>query len=93
MGGYLLCDKCNEYYELQPGELPNDFSDECNCGGNLRFVTNIEGLNENKVPETKQVDNSSKIDDEDKQFIEESSIIPSKNRNIKENFYLLDFCI
>lgn len=83
MGGYLVCDKCNEYYELQSGELPADFTDKCNCGGNLRFVNNIEGVDENKVSETKQIDNGSKISDEDKQFMEESSIIPPKNRDIK----------
>jgi len=83
MGGYLICDNCNEYYELQPGELPADFTDKCNCGGNLRFVNNIEGLNENKVPETKQIDNNSKIGDDNKQYIKESSIIPPQNKNIK----------
>ena len=41
MGGYLVCDKCNEYYELQRGELPADFTNKCNCGGTLRFVNNI----------------------------------------------------
>ncbi|MDO9045594.1 MAG: zinc ribbon domain-containing protein [Methanobacteriaceae archaeon] len=34
--GYLICDKCEGYYELQPGESPNDFADECECGGILK---------------------------------------------------------
>lgn len=35
--GYLICDKCGGYYELQPGEKPEDFSDECECGGKLIY--------------------------------------------------------
>ncbi len=34
--GYLVCDTCGGYYELQPGESPDDFSDECECGGKLK---------------------------------------------------------
>ncbi|KAF5036534.1 Double zinc ribbon [anaerobic digester metagenome] len=33
--GYLVCDECGGYYELQQGESADDFSDECDCGGNL----------------------------------------------------------
>lgn len=33
--GYLVCDNCGGYYELQTGETPEDFSDECECGGKL----------------------------------------------------------
>jgi heat shock protein HtpX len=36
--GYLVCDKCNRYYELQPGESPDDFTDKCECGGTLKHV-------------------------------------------------------
>ena len=32
---FLVCDKCGGYYELQKGESPEDFSDECECGGHL----------------------------------------------------------
>jgi hypothetical protein len=32
--GYLECDNCKGYYELQNGESPEDFS-ECECGGKL----------------------------------------------------------
>ncbi len=32
--GYLECDTCKGYYELQNGESPEDFS-ECECGGKL----------------------------------------------------------
>jgi hypothetical protein len=40
--GYLVCDKCHEYYKLQPGESPDDFTDECECGGKLRYYKDIE---------------------------------------------------
>ncbi len=32
---YLICDRCGSYYELKPGELPEDFN-RCNCGGKMR---------------------------------------------------------
>lgn len=32
---YLICDRCGSYYELKPGERPEDF-DRCNCGGKMR---------------------------------------------------------
>jgi hypothetical protein len=32
---FMVCDKCGGYYELQKGESPEDFSDECECGGHL----------------------------------------------------------
>ncbi|MBI5679403.1 MAG: hypothetical protein HZC47_00675 [Methanobacterium sp.] len=35
--GYLICGKCNSYYQLQPDESPNDFSDTCECGGKLKY--------------------------------------------------------
>lgn len=39
--GLIVCKKCGGYYELQPGESPTDFS-ECQCGGELEYVENIE---------------------------------------------------
>ncbi|MCZ3372152.1 MULTISPECIES: hypothetical protein [Methanobacterium] len=32
---YLVCDTCGGYYELQPGESPESFDLECECGGQL----------------------------------------------------------
>ncbi len=32
---YLICDKCGGYYELQPSESPEDFDENCECGGVL----------------------------------------------------------
>lgn len=39
---YLVCDNCGGYYELQPGETPDDFSDKCECGGNLKYVQDLD---------------------------------------------------
>ncbi len=35
-GGYLVCEDCNGYYQLQQGESPSDF-DFCECGGQLFY--------------------------------------------------------
>lgn len=40
--GYLICGKCKSYYELQPGESPKDFVNECGCGGKVRYVENLD---------------------------------------------------
>ena len=34
--GYLVCNECNGYYELQKGESLEDF-ESCECGGSLSF--------------------------------------------------------
>jgi heat shock protein HtpX len=39
--GYLVCDKCNGYYELQVGESPEDFASKCECGGKLEYHDSI----------------------------------------------------
>jgi len=47
--GFLVCEKCYGFYELQEDELPEDF-DYCQCGGNLVFVDNfdeVENLRDN----------------------------------------------
>ena len=38
--GYLVCEKCGGYYQLQEEESPNDFN-ACECGGNLKFVEQL----------------------------------------------------
>jgi predicted amidophosphoribosyltransferase len=40
--GFLVCDACGGYYELQAEEAPDDFSDECECGGNLEHKSKLE---------------------------------------------------
>lgn len=34
---YLVCDSCGGYYQLDDEEEPEDFSDECECGGRLEY--------------------------------------------------------
>lgn len=36
IGGYLICENCNGYYQLQEGESPSEF-DFCECGGHLNY--------------------------------------------------------
>lgn len=44
IGGYLVCNRCGEYYKLQPNESPDDFTDICKCGGKLSHYTTINWL-------------------------------------------------
>ena len=39
--GYLKCNQCGGYYELQKGESPEDF-EKCECGGELKHTKKIE---------------------------------------------------
>lgn len=41
MPGFLVCDACGGYYELQAQESPDDFSDECACGGHLEHHSDL----------------------------------------------------
>ncbi|HII83962.1 MAG TPA: hypothetical protein HA271_03790 [Methanobacterium subterraneum] len=41
-GGYLVCEKCYGYYQLQPGESPDDFSDTCECGDHLIYKNDLD---------------------------------------------------
>lgn len=43
--GYLVCDKCKGYYELKDGESPEDFENECDCGGKLVYAERIDNIN------------------------------------------------
>lgn len=50
--GFLVCNKCGGYYELQKGEVPEDFADRCECGGTLKYVEKLiepdEDLNDSQ---------------------------------------------
>jgi hypothetical protein len=50
--GYLICTKCKSYYKLQSGESPKDFVNECDCGGKLRYVENLDIVDPNWKPFT-----------------------------------------
>ena len=41
--GYLICDKCNGYYELKEGESLEDF-ESCECGGTLKFTKTLGSI-------------------------------------------------
>lgn len=45
--GYLVCDSCGGYYELQQGESEDDF-DKCQCGGQLSLKDRISNDSEIK---------------------------------------------
>lgn len=40
--GYLICYNCYGYYKLESDESPEDFSSNCECGGNLEFTDSID---------------------------------------------------
>lgn len=40
--GYLVCNKCKGHYELQEGENPDEFIDQCECGGTLKYFQNAD---------------------------------------------------
>jgi hypothetical protein len=42
--GFLFCEECNGYYELQEGESSEDYK-ECECGEKLKYVENLNGMN------------------------------------------------
>lgn len=39
---YLVCDNCEGYYELQPGQKAEDFDLTCECGGKLKHKETIK---------------------------------------------------
>ena len=39
--GYLICNTCLGYYELQEGESPEDF-DACHCYGTLVYCSSLD---------------------------------------------------
>jgi hypothetical protein len=84
--GYLSCDDCRGYYELQRGESPEDFCEQCECGGNLTFTPLIESyspldngvrdylaVNSNPVQELEDLD-LLEMEDDKKEKIEDYPI-------------------
>jgi ribosomal protein L40E len=41
--GYLVCESCGGYYELQKGESLEDF-DRCQCGGDLTYYASLNEI-------------------------------------------------
>lgn len=51
--GYLVCNKCGAYYEVHKDESPKDFPDECECGGNFKYIT-MPDFPDEKIVEMKK---------------------------------------
>lgn len=47
--GYLICNKCAGYYELQVEESSEDFILKCNCGGILKLYNSLNDHSNNDI--------------------------------------------
>ena len=47
--GYLICNRCEGYYELQPGESSEDFILKCNCGGSLKLYNKLDDYSNDNI--------------------------------------------
>ena len=100
--GYLICNKCKKYYELQPGETTEDFDLDCICGGKLEFNKDINILKGDKdnisVIEfsKKDLDLIKKLRSyrSDETIIKtlkvENEVLKEKNNEIKDDFVNLN---
>jgi hypothetical protein len=51
--GYLMCNQCGGYYRLHDGESPDDFDNNCECGGKLKYFDSLGGVTSlNRTNET-----------------------------------------
>lgn len=90
--GYLICEDCGGYYELQNGESPKDF-DACHCGGKLKYYNKLNDFfEENKLQNVSKNETEElllvqslirEMDDEEKHKREEER----KNRLEREKNY------
>ena len=46
--GYLICNKCQGYYQLENGESPDDFSLKCKCSGSLKYNKDLIASSNNE---------------------------------------------
>lgn len=60
--GYLVCEECNGYYQLQEGEIYSDF-DYCECGGSLSYFADINEYYD--LPEAVFTENNINLADDD----------------------------
>lgn len=82
--GYLVCDNCEGYYELQAGEKPEDFSDECECGGKLSYVETLEGIEED-IGESETIQDESVHESDDiERIYEDELLLNKKGKSIEE---------
>ncbi|EKQ54138.1 MAG: hypothetical protein B655_0939 [Methanobacterium sp. Maddingley MBC34] len=83
--GYLICDKCGGYYELQPGEKPEDFSNECECGGELIYSDSLDVIAESNGDIYSGSGDVTGENSEDKNTLnEEEPLISNKGKSIEE---------
>jgi len=75
---YLVCMKCGGYYQLQEGESPDDFSDKCQCGGDLRYIESLEELNLENFDSEDLEDNTENSDFESYEYPDEGSEYPDE---------------
>lgn len=81
---YLICEQCGGYYELQEGEKVEDFSDECECGGKLRYAESLpyfEDLNDSESTEPTASDMDM---DPDLDLDPQSVFIENQSKNLVE---------
>jgi ribosomal protein L40E len=99
--GYLICEDCGGYYELQKDESPDDFEKTCECDGKLKYVENLdfsddsENLEESgKIEETPIISNDVKGLETEKPINEDSSSqnITDKSKSSSEKISKTQFC-
>lgn len=54
---YLICDKCNVYYEIDSAQEMDKF-DSCECGNELQYYETIEEYMNEDVTDSNEVDDS-----------------------------------
>jgi len=79
--GYLICNKCGGYYELQPGEKPEDFSNECECGGELIYSDNLDVTGENGDIYSLSYDVTGENSEDENTLNEEEILINNKGKS------------
>ncbi len=98
--GYLICDKCGGYYELQPGESPDQFTDSCDCGGKLKYFENLESSDTKNMEEMTSTiicprcgtenPEEAKLCKSCKRLLKTSSIPPKNDENEKSGSGILE---
>lgn len=83
--GYLICGKCKSYYQLQSGESAKDFVSECDCGGKLRYVENLDIVDPSWKPVLLKKKPTKKEELNDK--ISRISSIPGNIKNRLSHFF------
>jgi hypothetical protein len=53
--GYLVCDKCEEIYEIEPGKFSTDYNDECVCGGKLKYTKSFDASDINNALKDRKI--------------------------------------